>query len=80
MRHDLKKPIRRGAPRKPSYVMSETDVTLSAAAGAVDKLRKKNKAMSLNEAVIEIARQRNIPASKLTEHYAGRRRSLRKRK
>jgi hypothetical protein len=75
-RYDFKRPA--GAPRKPSYEMSEIDVELSSADAAVNDLMATGQ-WTLEDAVAAIAKRRGISVSKLNEHHAGRRRSQRKR-
>jgi hypothetical protein len=75
-RYDFKRPP--GAPRKPAYTLTATDVALNSADAAVDELMATGE-WKLPDAVAQVAAQHGIPVSKLNEHHAGRRRSQRKR-
>jgi hypothetical protein len=74
-RYDFKRPAH--TPRKPSYVLTDTDITLSFADAAVDDLMSKGWPQA--DAIADVANKRGILVSKLSEHHAGRRRSQRKR-
>jgi hypothetical protein len=76
-RYDLVKPKRRGAPRRPAYIMSDTDLKLARANGDVDRLKAKG--LKTPQAVEQAAQEHGVTVSQLTEFRAGRRRSLRKR-
>jgi hypothetical protein len=75
-RYDFKRPAH--APRKASYVLTDTDIELNSANVAVDDLMSKGRLL-LADAIAAVANKRGIRVSKLTDYHAGRRRSQRKR-
>ena len=74
-RWDLVKP--RNRPRRPAYMMSDDDIALSSACGAIEGLREEG--LSLNDAITRVTKERNISRSKLEDFRARRRRSVRKK-
>ena len=58
--------------------MTAVDVALNSADVVVDELMATGEWL-LSDAVAEVAAQRGLPVSKLSEQHAGRRRSQRKR-
>jgi hypothetical protein len=73
--YDFKRPAH--APRKPTYIMTDTDVALNSADVEVGDLMRDG--WTLADAIANVANKRGLPASKLSEHHARRRRSQRKR-
>ena len=74
-RYDFRRPAH--TPRKASYIMTDTDIALNSADVEVGDLLSDG--WMLTDAVAAIAKKRGLPASKLSEHHARRRRSQRKR-
>jgi hypothetical protein len=76
-RYDLVKSTRKGAHRRPAYIMSDIDLLLAQANSDVDDLRAEG--LTIPQAIERAAQARGVTAGQLTEFRAGRRRSLRKR-
>jgi hypothetical protein len=68
----------RSRPRRPAYLMSDDDIALAAANGAVITMVENG--MKVADAVTLVSKERNISRSKLEDFRAGRRRSTRKKK
>lgn len=68
----------RSRPRRPAYMMSEDDIALASASGAV--MDMKEKGMKVGHAMTLVCKERNISRSKLEDFRARRRRSVRNKK